>query len=190
MFQESTPKTFWQYKANQKRFFDWLMIQLGYECMDDWYNVTGKDIHMNGGGGLLMRYNDSPSVALQSIYPGHNWDLQKFKKKPTRFWQHKHNQRKYFDQLMIQLDYKCMNDWYDVTVEDIHKNGGVGLLNLYNGSPSIAIQSVYPEHTWILQNFHKKKRRSRNANIELQQSKVQELVAEVQSDINMDNLCS
>ena len=38
-----------------------------------------------------------------------------------------------FDKLGNKLGYKCMEDWYKVTVDDIHKNGGVTLLNQYDG---------------------------------------------------------
>ena len=41
--------------------------------------------------------------------------------------------------------------------EDIYKNGGQGLLTgYYNGSPSKALLSVYPEHNWELERFKHK----------------------------------
>lgn len=166
----------WQNKQSHVKFLNGLGVQLGYKCMDDWYNVTQKDIHKNGGHGLLHNYyNDSPSFALQSIYPEHNWELGKFKNKPMRlckskiqmlfskntpikwetmFWKKKENHRKFFDWLMVQLGYKSMDEWYNVTQADIHNNGGHGLLkSYYNGSPSSALQSVYSEHDWMLWKF-------------------------------------
>src|SRR5689334_156417 len=68
-----------------KNFFDQLGSQLGYKSMEDWYNVTGKDIRSkNGGRGLLQYYKSSPSLALQTIYPQHKWILERFKKKPKQ----------------------------------------------------------------------------------------------------------
>jgi hypothetical protein len=49
-----------------------------------------------------------------------------------------------------------MEDWYEVTTEDIRKNGGAAVLFYYNGSPSSALQSVYPEHFWDLTKFKNK----------------------------------
>ena len=60
----------------------------------------------------------------------------------------------FFDWLYVQLNYKSMCDWYHLTRETIYKHGGQGLLNTYyNSSPSQALQSVYPQHKWQLENF-------------------------------------
>src|SRR5688572_6493148 len=124
------------------------MTQLEYKCMDDWYNVTQEDIHKNGGGGLpVSHYKSSPSGALQSIYPEHDWMLAKSKTVPQGYWEKKENHIEFFDRSYNTLGYKCMDDWYNVTQEDIHKNGGRRLLvHYYHGSPSGALQSVYSEH--------------------------------------------
>ena len=115
-----------------KLFFDNLGVKLGYKCLDDWYNVTTKDIYQNGGQLILSaRYNGSPSWALQVVYPHHNWQLEKFTHKPQRFWMSTEtfNHQKFFDWLMKQLGYKCMEDWYNVTVEDIYNDGGKDCLS-------------------------------------------------------------
>ena len=125
------------------------MKKLGYKCMDDWYKVTKEDIHKNGGERPLHGYyNNSPSKALMNIYPEHNWELEKSKQTPHNFWKDQENQKKFFNSLMIKLGYKCMDDWYKVTQEDIHKNGGRGPLDYYNNSPSQALATVYPQHKW------------------------------------------
>src|SRR5689334_8574467 len=62
-------------------------------------------------------------------------------------------QKKFFDKLAQQLGYHSMDDWYNVTVEDINRHGGSTLLMHYNGSPSKALQCVYPEHNWMMWRF-------------------------------------
>src|SRR5256885_2308773 len=114
------------------------MTQLGYQCMDDWYSVTADDIEKNGGRQLLSSFRGPPSRALQSIYPEHNWMLWRFKTVPHGYWEQKENQTEFFDRLYVLLGYKCMDDWYNVTQKDIHKNGGAGVLLDYKGSPSLA----------------------------------------------------
>src|SRR3979490_2008551 len=75
-------------EKQRKTFFDDLGVQLGYKSMEDWYNVKAKDIQNNGGGGLLTNYyRNSPSEALQSVYPEHNWMLWKFKTVPMGYWE-------------------------------------------------------------------------------------------------------
>jgi len=48
-----------------------------------------------------------------------------------------------------------MDDWYNLTLEDINKHGGHTILRDYfNYSPSKALQGVYPEHNWMIWRFH------------------------------------
>jgi hypothetical protein len=132
------------------------MRKLQYTCLDDWYGVTKEDIHKHGGRGLLCHYyNNSPSKALLSVYPEYNWKLENFKTKPNKYWKSKENGKKFFDWLLIKLGYKCMDDWYNVTQEDIKKHGGKRLLNGYfKGSPSRALLHIYSEHNWQLERFN------------------------------------
>ena len=125
--------------------------------MEDWYHSTGEDIVQNGGRGLPCYYNDSASVALQNVYPEHNWKLEKFVYKPKSlcnntdsqrksfldannlktinagFWKVHENHKKFYDWSETQLEWTCMEDWYNVTVADIVKNGG-GCLQMSSGN--------------------------------------------------------
>src|SRR4051812_35148548 len=73
----------WTNVQNRREFFDWLGEQLGHKKMDDWYRVTQADIHKFGGKSVLKYYNSSPSKALISLYPEHQWQLGQFKSKPS-----------------------------------------------------------------------------------------------------------
>lgn len=143
------PKGFWEKSTNQREFFDWLGKQLGYKKLDDRYKVTQEDIKNYGGRGLLNEYyNSSLTKALIAVYPTQNWMLWRFGRVPKGFWETGANQREFFDWLGQQLGYKELDDWYNVTVEEIYELGGQGLLkDHYNGSPSEALKAVYPEHT-------------------------------------------
>src|SRR5689334_5154791 len=69
------------------KFFDWLGEHLGHKSMDDWYNVAKYNIYDNGGSGLLdYYYNSSPSKALKSVYPQHNWVAERFRNKPFHLY--------------------------------------------------------------------------------------------------------
>src|SRR4051794_30922479 len=105
-----TPRKFWKGVATQKKFFDWLMTHLGYKCMEDWYNVTQSDIFKNGGLTILHHYSRSPSRALQSIYPEHKWELDRFRHKPHNFWKKIESHKKLFDTIHAQLGYKSMDN--------------------------------------------------------------------------------
>src|SRR5437763_1774865 len=95
---DRVPMEFWKNTKTRREFFDWLGNQLGYKSMDDWYNVTVENIHEHVGSWLLnYYYNGSPSKALQSAYPEHNWMLWRFGRVPIGFWEKPENQREFFD---------------------------------------------------------------------------------------------
>lgn len=137
-------------KDLQKDFFDWLGTQLGYKTMDDWYKVTQNDIFKHGGQSMLdCYYNNSPSQALQAVYPEHNWMPWKFGQTPHGFWEKMENQKQFFDWLGSELGYKEMDDWYSVTSLDVINAGGGELLQTKYHSVLHALQTVYPLHSWI-----------------------------------------
>ena len=76
------------------------------------------------------------------------------KRKPRGFWKNETNHRKYMDWSYEQLGLKSMDDWYQVSQSDLQKYGGYGLLvRYYNSCLSTALQTIYPEHTWMLWKF-------------------------------------
>jgi len=145
----------WEKIQTRKHFFDVLGKKLGYTTKEDWYNITQDDIYKHKGSILLLHhYQGSPTKALQHIYPDHDWQLWKFKCTPKGYWDKLFNQREYLDWLEQQFGYKCKEDWYKVTQEDFFKHGGTTVLvGYYQGSPSKLLQSVYPEHNWMLWRF-------------------------------------
>ena len=59
---------------------------------------------------------------------------------PKRYWENEYNRKEFFDGLGVKLGYSTMDDWYRVTLEDIHRNGGGGLMaHVYSNSPSKAL---------------------------------------------------
>jgi len=100
-------------------------------------------------------YSGSFFRALQAIYPGHNWDSQKFRI-PTvssGYWSDINNQKKFLENVGAQLNVRTLNDWGNVTLSQIMEHGGHGLLKQYSGSLFQALQSIYPRHNWNLRHF-------------------------------------
>jgi len=134
-----------------RKYFCWLRGQLGFKVMEDWYKLSAEAMLQNCGASLGYYYKGSPSKALMDVYPEHDWKLWKFGSLPKRFWNPIENQRQYFDWLKLHLGYSDMEDWYKVTIEDFHRNGGSQLLHrYYKNSLPTALQTVYPEHHWDL----------------------------------------
>lgn len=150
-FNEPVPQEYWQKSGNLTKFFTWIAGKIGYNSMDDWYNITLEDIcNYQHGKDLMYHYfSGSPFVALQLAYPDHNWLPWKFRKTPKRFWAKRENHLSFFCWLGKELGYQSMDDWYNVTHDDIHRHGGFHLLQHYDDCLLTALQSVYPEHKWI-----------------------------------------
>ena len=149
---ETLPKEHWEKKDNQRYYLEWLGKQLGISQLEDWYRVTAKVIQCNGGAVLLDKFNSSITKLFQSVYPGHKWFLWIWEIVPKGFWDQKGNQKSFLNWLGEFLNFKQMDDWYQVTLTDITDNGGSTLLQKF-GSHSKMLQSVYPEYSWSLLRF-------------------------------------
>lgn len=94
-------------------------------------------------------FQGSLAKALTTAYPEHRWNPWQFRQNlSVGFWSDLGNQRAFMEWLGKELGYKEMKDWYNLTGEDVAKNGGGSLLTNHRGSPSLLVRSVFPEHTW------------------------------------------
>ena len=114
-FSQKVPQGYWNDINNKREFMNWLGKQLDYQKMDDWYNISVKNITNYGGWNLLMKYNGSPSQILQSVYPEHKWIIWMFNSVPAGFWDIKENQKEFMNWLQKQLGYSKLDDWYNLT---------------------------------------------------------------------------
>eukprot|EP01118_Nematostelium_gracile_P003123 TRINITY_DN1355_c0_g1_i1.p1 TRINITY_DN1355_c0_g1~~TRINITY_DN1355_c0_g1_i1.p1 ORF type:complete len:349 (+),score=64.58 TRINITY_DN1355_c0_g1_i1:234-1280(+) len=104
---------------------------------------------------LKKFYHGLVGRALQNIYPSHAWIVWKFDESiPSGLWDNQELHRHFVDHLEKELKITNMEDWYNVNVEDIRRNGGGTLLQkYYRDSPSEMIISVLKEHNWELHRF-------------------------------------
>jgi hypothetical protein len=123
----------------------------------------------HGGVTLLELYGHSLVKLLANVFPEHDWLQWSFIKAPKYYWKDRRNQREFLDTLSRKLNFKSWEDWYQVTPEvmslvfkilsvfKVFQNNEAGyLLDLYNGSPSEMIQSLYPEYPWLPWKFSSK----------------------------------
>ena len=54
-FSQNIPLNYWNNRTNQLKFLNELGKQLEFNQMNDWYNITVKDINENGGVTLLNK---------------------------------------------------------------------------------------------------------------------------------------
>ena len=141
-------KAIWDDVDYQLAFLEKIFKEWKFESLDDWNNVTNRQLmSVKGGKSILARYNDSVSLMLISLYPNHNWNLLERSKLPQRYWTVQ-NQLKFFNSLYIKWKFNSLDDWYKVNMQKVVGEGGGGLLRLYNNNLFRALSTIYPQHHW------------------------------------------
>jgi hypothetical protein len=119
---------FWDSRANQRSYLEWLGKCLGYRSMDDWYGLSVLDFHRNKGSAFIQRFQYSPAKAVTSVMGGRNWCEWKFKTLPNRFWNLAENRNRYLRWLGKELGFRRPEDWYSVRRKDFDRLHGYSLL--------------------------------------------------------------
>lgn len=134
--------------------FSYIGSQLKYEKFEDWLQCDLEDLQREGSFSLMTKYQKSPVNSIISVYPQYPWLIWKFKTVPRGFWKEITNRRHFFDWLGVELGIETMADWYRISLTDIVENGGGQMIfGYYSGSPSRALQEVYPEFRWDVFRF-------------------------------------
>lgn len=77
-FSTGVSKAFWEEKANQIAYMDWLYADLGLSSFEDWYRIRAEDLKARAGAGLLKHHGYKMSQLLPSIYSSHQWENWRF----------------------------------------------------------------------------------------------------------------
>ena len=133
-------KGYWNDKENRKNFLDELGRNLGYNQLDDWYNISNLDFVNSGGTGLLKF---TILRLLQSAYPEHTWYPWKFTRVAEHYWEDTSNCKQFLEYLKEQCDVKTDEDWGKVTHQEIRKHGGRALTEKYQSIPKM-LAAIYP----------------------------------------------
>lgn len=149
------PAKYWESKAHQKEFVEWLGKELNYKCLHDWYGVKMEDILSRGGSYLLSRYQNSPFRLLQGVYEDHEWNFWRFPH-AFNFWEQRENQLKFLEWLGDRLGVKGMEGWYGITTADVARiEESAPFLSQFGNSIGKALLQLYPQHPWIPWKIHK-----------------------------------
>jgi hypothetical protein len=126
-----TSHTYWDDLENHKVFANWLGKELRYTSMEDWYQVSKQDFKKNGGDGLLQRdYKGSIIRFVRKIFK-YEWLEWKFSQTTKDYFDEFQNRILFTKWLGRKLGYTRMEDWYQISSELIHNNGGGGMIQTY-----------------------------------------------------------
>lgn len=140
--------------VNRVSFVERLGRHLGYTLIEDWYQISKKDMEEFGGAGLLVKYyNGSPIALIQDTYPNYWFIPWKFKNAPNGVWNSVDNAELWFDVYAEREGLKSVEDLYCLRKDDFEKHDGVGLFSKYGCTISRLLRTVYPNIRWNPFNF-------------------------------------
>ncbi|MCP4661704.1 MAG: hypothetical protein GY856_40400 [bacterium] len=143
-----SPRGFWHDPKNVRRFLDWLGEELGFQSMEDWYQLTIEDVAYYRGHTLLNKYNSSLVKIVPHYFPEYDWEIWKFRRPSEAFWGEPDHCRRYLEWLGKELGFEKSEDWYQLRSTDFTRNHGAGLLNQFNRSLSAVLKAHMPEVDW------------------------------------------
>ena len=145
-------RSFWKNIDNQRDFMNSLSDKLDLKSLDDWKNRNWRDVLENGGGSLLCIYNKNLHLLLEKVYPIHQWNFKKDRKKKG-YWTEKENHFLFFHQLFDKLQLTQLDDFKRISVQRYIDNGGKSLLLYYNFDTKRMLTLLFPNFPWDFTKF-------------------------------------
>ena len=138
IFEKSKPKQyktkgFWNNKDNIHEFLNNLKEKLNLNSLEDWNELTQKEIQDHGGSSLLCNYSLYDLKCL-GFPEGKSIFLQQ---KPPSYWENDENIKNFLNDLKIKLNLNSNNDWQRVSRFQILSHGGSGLLSKFGSVDEI-----------------------------------------------------
>lgn len=149
------PVGFWDNMDNQREALEWLGKQMKFSKMEDYYNLTIVDVKSHRLGGLLMwMYRGSVYAMLSAVFADYEWLPWRFLRiSDKKFWESSTNQLRALEWLGERVGVRTWEDWYHVTVDQVHAQGCGGLLFHTHKSLPELLTSLYPQYPWVVWNF-------------------------------------
>jgi len=128
---------------------------LKLSSLEEWYSVSLTDLHRIGVSSILKhQYGGSVYELVKQAFPGHTWQPWRFSKLPRNYFDNLQHQTQFFDWFAQKHNIKSNLDWYSKNWHDLAAEGGLPLLRRH-GSFYAAVQSIYPNHTFLPWKFTK-----------------------------------
>ena len=118
------PKGYWDDTNNVLKFIEQLKEEYNLTTLSDWKKLTNEQIQNIGGRTLLNKLSKSKIQKMGCIEFNEKYNA----KKPFGFWDDMNNIREFLD--IVTKEYKItkVEDWNNITIKDIKKLGGNGLI--------------------------------------------------------------
>lgn len=151
-------KGHWKEADNRREFLDSIARTLQIEEPKDWKNVKEETVRSLGGSRFLSRYKNL-FEALQDVYPEHDWDVFKCRRKlPAGYWKSKANILSFMEKVKRTYRIKKKEDWYRISVKQILDLRGGHLMAQMKLVD--ALRTSYPDEEWDAEECAKRVKKS------------------------------
>ena len=132
---------YWKKYENIQQFLDDLGKKLNLKTPEDWNLFSAKQLKENGGTGLLKYYS---MAEIRSIACPEGNPLYSVPNKPksNEYWNDKDNINNFIINLKEKYNINTTNDWKRLSINQINKSGGSGLLKKYKKISDLNVESI------------------------------------------------
>jgi len=153
---KSVPVNFWKDMASHAMYFEFLCEEMKITHPKLCYDIILLDVEKLRGKALIKNYyQHSCKEFVTRMNPEFSWMAWRFKGKKSK-WEKMEHHTEFFHWAEQKLNIKKEEDWYscDNLYDNFWKLGGGGLISrYYNGSPISFLQTMLPNHRWIIWKF-------------------------------------
>ena len=156
--------------SNQKKFMDNLFVKFQLKTISDWLSITKTKLSTNGGSNLISIYSNQMDQLLPAIYPNYPWESHRFELNNLN------NQQHLMEELFIKFKLEKISDWLNISKNQIMKNGGRKLLEIYNLDLLSLLISIYPNYSWQFDKLKYRRNISYFSSIQFYKRKIKFLI--------------
>ena len=144
-----TTNNYWKDSSTQKAA---VLCYIKENNITNIYDITGKDIQVSYLSGLCSKYYSGKYANMFiELLPDKN--LLPWKFNMNNCWKDDDICKVYLEWLGEKLEYKNIEDWYNINLDDFSNNYGGGLSSKFNNSPSRIIMK-YIKYEWLEWKFN------------------------------------
>ena len=120
---------FWNNKENIIQFLNKLKLKYNIQSINDWNKITTKQIKINGGSSLLIKYS---LYDLKYLACPEGKLLFDKPKKSIGYWDNNDHIFQFLNEIKEKYNLITANDWNLLSIKHIQSNGGNRLLSKYS----------------------------------------------------------
>lgn len=136
------PHGYWREAGRARAFLEQLAADKGVRNPADWAKVSAEDVRKAGGSALLRRHSYSLTALLAAELPELRGSEALLRPK-RHSWESAEERREFLEEFAAQRGLSSPADWRSVTVEEVRRAGGQGLLAA-SGGLAQALQEAFP----------------------------------------------